>query len=234
VRSRTRDERRGDTQHPGASSTGLQRGECDVIVTRYVRPIVAIIPYRDYLAVKRGPGPDPGRGGRRRLKTPECRSVAPAPGAWRRVSGAAILASAGATAKRDNMPFHPAIDAVLVARCGNTGEQDQESPADDPRRPPGEDASADSRGNPTWRNANQRCQREDLPGWHRGQACQQINPVPKGPYHEDEPYASGIEVRDMFPVLQARVAYHALDQRPAENAGQRHRQCAAEQLPAAP
>jgi len=36
----------------GAIIDKVQRGECDVIVTRYVRPIVAIIPYRDYLAVK--------------------------------------------------------------------------------------------------------------------------------------------------------------------------------------
>jgi prevent-host-death family protein len=56
----------------GAVIDRVQRGECDVIVTRYVRPIVAVIPYRDYLAVKdtldriraeRGEkGEDPGSG----------------------------------------------------------------------------------------------------------------------------------------------------------------------------
>jgi len=30
----------------------VERGEADVIVTRYLRPIVVVIPYRDYLALK--------------------------------------------------------------------------------------------------------------------------------------------------------------------------------------
>lgn len=30
----------------------VERGEADVIVTRYLRPIVVMIPYRDYLALK--------------------------------------------------------------------------------------------------------------------------------------------------------------------------------------
>ncbi len=30
----------------------VERGDADVIVTRYLRPIVVIIPYRDYLALK--------------------------------------------------------------------------------------------------------------------------------------------------------------------------------------
>lgn len=55
----------------------VQRSECDVIVTRYIRPIVAIIPYQDYLAMKdaldtvrrereqRGSGSDRGPAGPR-------------------------------------------------------------------------------------------------------------------------------------------------------------------------
>jgi len=30
----------------------VERGDADVIVTRYLRPIVVVIPYRDYLALK--------------------------------------------------------------------------------------------------------------------------------------------------------------------------------------
>jgi prevent-host-death family protein len=30
----------------------VERGDADVIVTRYLRPIVVMIPYRDYLALK--------------------------------------------------------------------------------------------------------------------------------------------------------------------------------------
>jgi prevent-host-death family protein len=30
----------------------VERGQADVIITRYLRPIVVMIPYRDYLALK--------------------------------------------------------------------------------------------------------------------------------------------------------------------------------------